>query len=78
MSSSDGKIEYTNLGRAEIKRSGKKALLVAVCGREIWVPLSPMAANTAAEITSSGASDTFRVRSWFAQDRDLSGHRPPA
>ncbi len=77
--SREGKLEYTDLGRAEFTRSSKKAMLVIVSGRQLWVPLSLLSTETGAEMTTKGETDRFRVETWFAEREELEvpGSRVP-
>ncbi len=64
-----GKLEFTDLGPAEIKRTTAKAALVQFedDDRDLqWVPFSLMATPTAAECEEGNTIERFRVETWFA------------
>lgn len=63
------KIEFEDLGAAEVKRITKKAALISFDDEdrdEQWVPFSVMSTPTAAECDDGNSIERFRVESWFA------------
>lgn len=62
-----GKLEFTDLGPAEIRHTTAKAALVLFeDGDQQWVPFSVLATPTAAECEEGNTIERFRVETWFA------------
>ncbi len=68
-----GKIEYTDLGPAEVVRTTQKAALVRFEDDDLgerWMPFSVLSTPTAAECEEDSVIDRFRVETWFAEKLD--------
>jgi hypothetical protein len=71
MSRRDGRLEYSNIGDVEIRRTTQKAVLAITDGREIWIPMSLLATETASRIDEGAMLSDFRCETWFAQKENL-------
>lgn len=65
-----GKIEFSDLGRARVVQTSKKAALIELEDSSRlaprWIPFSVMSSPTAANCVEDAQIESFRVERWFA------------
>lgn len=72
MSRRDGKLEFTNIGLADVQRVREKAVLVATHGRLFWIPRSLLNTATREQVAGSVVQiPDFRCETWFAEQENL-------